>query len=218
VLSGSVFTNPNVISDIDLTAITMNVTMKILFDTLIVIKTMNNQYDLATIKALVVVSAKEHGKVYLLEDGNLKGISYTKKPAPTHSDNEGFFTRSTGGLQMGSGNVLKINDEHNLQEYIDAIVEELSAIANEQKPDVVFVIEPEHLKGHIKANLTTSNHTPVEEIAYGNYVEKDTDMIFDLVKSALTETYDPTDPASVAGEPNAEEKRKILEVGKEVSG
>jgi hypothetical protein len=49
-------------------------------------------------------------------------------------------------------------------------------------------------------------------------VEAEPNEILDLIRSACTDTTDPTDPASVAGEANAEEKRKILEVGKEVSG
>ncbi|MBU2103424.1 hypothetical protein KJ848_01055 [Patescibacteria group bacterium] len=179
---------------------------------------MHNKYNLKTVKALVVVSAKEHGKIYTLENGELKGLSYTEEHAPTYTDNEGFFTRSTGGVQLGSGNVLETNDEHNLQQYIKAISEELSAVVAEHSPEVVFVIEPEHLKGHIKANIVTGTNMAVEEIAYGNYVEKDADVIFDLVRSALTEEKDPSDPASVAGEEDAEEKRRILEIGKQVSG
>lgn len=179
---------------------------------------MNNEYNLKTVKALVVVSAKEHGKIYVLENGDLKGLSYTEERAPTYSDNEGFFTRSTGGIQLGSGNVLETNDEHNLQQYIKAITEELSDVVAKQSPEVVFVIEPEHLKGLIKANIVTGTNLVVEEVAYGNYVEKEADEILDLVRTALTQEKDPSDPASVADEDDAEEKRRILEIGKEVSG
>ncbi len=179
---------------------------------------MHTKYDLETVKALVVVSAKEHGKIYVLENGGLKGLSYTEEHPPTYSDNEGFLTRSTGGQQLGSGNVLEDADEHNLQKYIKAITTELREVVLKHSPEVVFVIEPEHLKGQIKTNLVVDNKTAVEEIAYGNYVEKDTEVIFDLVRKALTESKDPTDPDSVAAGENAEEKRKILEVGKEVSG
>ncbi len=179
---------------------------------------MHKKYDIHSVRALVVVSAKEHGKIYSLKNGNLRGLSYTEEPAPTYSDNEGFFVRSKGGTQLGSGNVLETNDQHNLQQYIKAITEELSTLVDRENPEVVFVIEPEHLKGLIKENLVTAQSIPVEEIAYGNYVEKDADTVLELVRSTLSNEEDPADPSSVEGEAHAEEKRRILEIGKQVSG
>jgi hypothetical protein len=177
-----------------------------------------NQYDVEQVHALVVVSAKEHGKVFQLQNGSLETLSYTTEHPPEYSDNEGFFTQSSGGQQLGSGNVRETDDEHNLNVYIKAITEELSGLVTEHKPEVVFVLEPEHLKGLIAEHLVIKNNIPVEVLAYGNYVEKEPQTILDLVRATLTQTENPADPASVAGEKDAAEKRKILEVGEKVSG
>jgi hypothetical protein len=177
----------------------------------------STNYDVATVQALVVVSAKEHGKVYKLENGQLQALAYTAEHPPTHSDDEGFFVRG-GGEFFSAGYAKETDDERNLERYFKAIGGELSDLLKEHKPEVVFVIEPEHLKGHITERLVNPTHIPVEVVAYGNHVESEPNEILDLIRSACTDTTDPTDPASVAGEANAEEKRKILEVGKEVSG
>jgi len=175
-------------------------------------------YDMKEVNALVVVSAKEHGRIYRLQAGTLEPLQYVAEHPPEYSDNEGFFTRSAGGIRFGSGNVRETADAHNLDVYIKAITGELRSAVVTYQPEVVFVFEPEHLKGLIKEHLAIPNNILVTVLAYGNYVEKTTAEITDLVHTALSHEEDPTDPASVAGEAGAAEKRKILEIGKQVSG
>ena len=179
---------------------------------------MNTKYDLNSIKALVVVSAKEHGKVYRLENGNLTIATYTAEHPPTHSDNEGFFVRAGKGDFYGSGIAQEEDDEHNLTQYIKAISDELSGLVATDTPEHIFIIEPEHLKGLIQEHLKNPTHIPVTLVKYGNHVETEPEEILTLLRTAFSDETDPTDPASVAGEENAQEKRKILEVGKIVSG
>jgi len=178
----------------------------------------NNTYDVAAVNALVVVSAKEHGKVYKLGNGSLNILNYTEEHPPTYSDDEGFFMRGGGGEFFGVGYAKEEDDQRNLERYFKAIGGELSDLLKTHSPEVVFVIEPEHLKGHITEHLMNPTHIPVEVVAYGNHVEAEPAEILDMIKAATSSEEDPTDPASVAGEENAEEKRKILEVGKQVSG
>lgn len=174
-------------------------------------------YDITTTSALVVVSAKEQGKVYKLENGDLRALNYTAEHPPAFSDDEGFFFGGGGGQGSG-GSVKETDDQRNLERYFKAIVNELSHLLKEHTPEVVFVVEPEHLKGHIAERLINPEHVPIEAIAYGNYVESKPSEILELIRSSVCDNQDPADPASVAGEENAEEKRKILEVGKQVSG
>jgi len=157
--------------------------------------------------------------VYKLADGQLEILNYTAEHPPTYSDDEGFFMRSGGDGQLyGSGYAKETDDQRNLERYFKAISGELSDLLKQHSPSVVFLIEPEHLKGHVEERLVNPTHIPVEVIAYGNQVEASPSEIHELLTKANTKTLDPTDPASVAGEANAEEKRKILEVGKQVSG
>jgi hypothetical protein len=176
-------------------------------------------YDIDNTHALVVVSAKEHGKVYELADGQIQALTYTAEHPPTPTDDEGFFMRSgAGGELQVAGYPKETDDERNLERYFKAIGGELTDLLKRHSPTVLFVIEPEHLKGHIAERLVNPTHIPVKVVAYGNHVETDSDEILSMIRSANSNETDPSDPASVAGEKDAEEKRKILEVGKQVSG
>lgn len=174
---------------------------------------MNKIQNQHTQNGLVVVSAKEHGKIYLLKDGELSLLEYVAEHSPTYSDNEGFFFRSGNGRHYGSGNPRETDDEYNLNEYIKAITTELSAVVNEHAPDTIFVIEPEHLKGLIASNLQKPNNLVVSSVAFVNVVEEPIERIMSLLEAYNNDTIDPADPASVTGEENSEEKRKILETG-----
>jgi len=163
--------------------------------------------------SVVVVSAKEHGKVFTIKNSELTIVEYIAEHPPGYSDDEGFFVRSGDGMQMGSGYAKEVDDERNIERYIKAISAELSAVIKEQKPEQVLVFEPEHLKGMIAEHLINPTHINVAVVRYGNFVESGFDQLVEMLEAYKTESVDPSDPDSVAGEENAEEKRKILEVG-----
>jgi len=173
-----------------------------------------------TKKCLVVVSAKEHGNIYVTVDGNLKHLEHVSKHPPSYSDNEGFFTRSSHGRDWGSGAPREVDKEHNIEVYIKAISEELSAVVAAEKPEVIFVFEPEHMKNFIAENLVNPNHIPVQTLDYGNFLHESTaELQARLVACLTAEVIDPALPSSVKdGEPHAEEVRKILEVGQSLEG
>jgi len=164
--------------------------------------------------SLVVVSAKEHGKIYQIRDGEMKGLEYVEEHPPEYSDNEGFFMRSAGGMQLGSGAPLEVDDQRNIERYVKAITTELSDAIKSFNPEKVFLFEPEHLKGLIAEHVVKTNKLELTVVKYGNYVEKKAEEILQMLEDSVAETeLDPADPASVEGEANAEEKRKILETG-----
>jgi len=183
-------------------------------------ESMTNTFSPNTIetkKCLVVVSGKEHGIIYVTNEGNLQKIEHISKHPPSYSDNEGFFFRSSHGQGLGSGAPLEVDKEHNIKRYIKAIGDELNNVIAELNPEVIFLFEPEHMKGLIADHLVNSTHIPLETLDYGNFVHEAPHEIKDRMVAALSvDSPDPSDPASVAGEPNAEEKRKILEVGKQL--
>ena len=160
---------------------------------------------------LVVVSAKERGKLFQLKNGTLSYLEYVEEHPPTYSDNEGFFARSGNGEHYGSGSPREEDDQQNLLRYFKAIAEELSAAVKEQQPEKIYIFEPEHLKGKIEEKLDNPNKIPVQVVSYGNYVDSPLEDITAMLQDHGDESLDPADPASVAGEENAEEKRKILE-------
>lgn len=183
---------------------------------------MNNKLTpqtLETKKCLIVVSAKEQGIIYLSVDGKLTKVEHVTEHPLTHSDNEGFFFRSGNGRRLGSGAPLEIDKQYNIQQYINAVCEELFMVIATEKPEVIFLFEPEHLKGLIIENLKNPTHIPIETIDYGNFVHESMDDIKKRIINTLeTKSVDPSDPESVGDEENAQEIRKILEVGQKLAG
>lgn len=163
--------------------------------------------------SLVVVSAKEHGKIYQILDGEIKLVEYVEEHPPSYSDNEGFFFRSAGGQRLGSGAPKEVDDRRNIERYIKGITEELSTTIKTLQPKQIFLFEPEHLKGLIAEHVIKPNNLEIILVKYGNYVEADLADVVEMLTQSPEDVVSPADPASVAGEENAEEKRKILEVG-----
>jgi hypothetical protein len=161
--------------------------------------------------SLVLVTAKEQGKLYEIKGNTLQIIDYVAEHPPEYSDNEGYFMRSGGGELYGSGNPREEDDKANLDRFINAIEQEASEALKRGAYERILVIEPEHLKGKVAAHINNPSHLPVEVVACGNYVQHDPNALAELLDWHNNEQLDPADPASVAGEENAEEKRKILE-------
>jgi hypothetical protein len=173
------------------------------------IQTENKKID----NSLVVVSAKEHGKIYQIRDGEMKAVEYVEEHPPEYSDNEGFFMRSAGGVHLGSGSAREDDDDRNIEQYIKAITSELSGAIKELQPKNLFLFEPEHLKGLVQEHVIKPDELELTLVRYGNFVEKEPNQILQMLDDFTDTEIDPADPASVEGEENAEEKRKILEVG-----
>lgn len=163
--------------------------------------------------SLVVVSAKEHGKIFQIKDGEMKALEHVEEHPPEYSDNEGFFMRSVGGSHLGSGAPREEDDQRNIERYIKSITSELSGAIKSVHPDKLFVFEPEHLKGLIAEHVIKPNDLEVVVVKYGNFVEKEAAEILEMLQHSTETELDPANPDSVAGEVNAQEKRKILETG-----
>lgn len=169
------------------------------------------------INSLVVVSAKEHGKIFWIDEtGTLTALEYVEEHPASFSDNEGFFFRSSGGMNLSSGSPRETDDERTVNKYISSISEELRDVVEEKKPSTIFIFEPDYLKGLIEEHLPNPQHIPIQVVAYGNYVNSPVEDIARMLENHNGSTPDPSDPQSVDDtEPNAQEKRRILGIGKD---
>lgn len=166
-------------------------------------------------KALFVVTAKERGVLYLVHEGTIEKLEAVAEHPPSHSDDEGFFFGGNTGIPAG-GAPKETDDAHNFKQYLNVIVSELEAVIKERQPDRIYFFEPEHLHGAVAEAMTDSQHTPLETVATGNYVDDHPTTLLEHWQAVYENEPDPTDPASVENEANAEEKRKILETGQEL--
>lgn len=162
---------------------------------------------------LLVISGKEHGRLFVIQNGIVEEFDHLEEHPPEYSDNEGFFIRSGDGERYGSGNPREVDDKRNLDRYLNALESEIRAVIKVVQPEALFITEPQHLKGKIEQTVSRYTNTPIHTVALGNYVESNSEKLQSLLEGFNTDNTDPANPASVSGEENAEEKRKILETG-----
>lgn len=165
--------------------------------------------------ALIVVSAKEEGKLYELRDGALHFLQHVTEHPPAYSDNEGFFQRSGNGMTMGSGSVLEESDEHNFKQFLNTMSEAVREQTDAIKPRAVLILEPEHLKHKLAERTTQGQPASTASVLFGNFVHESPKELYARLEKVYAtdgEAADPGDPDSVAGEKDEAEKRSILNV------
>ena len=162
--------------------------------------------------SLVVVSAKEQAKIYEIAEGQMQPVAYVSEHPPEYSDDEGYFARTGNGQFYGSGSVKEEDTERNLERFTSSLTEKVDEINQDKKYNKILLLVPEHLKNIVGDALKSMSEFDVEIVGFGNYVEHNEVELLSLLEEHGHTKLDPSDPASVAGEENAEEKRKILEV------
>ncbi len=162
--------------------------------------------------ALIVVSAKEQGVLYVVKNGNIDNLVKVEEHNEVPSDNEGFFFRSGYGKHFGSGNPEESNDDESLRNFVKSIVSEVNSAIEDLKPHVIYLFQPSHYKGYLKEHIKSSN-TPIHLVKFGNFVHQTPLEIIVHITDYLDESIDPNDPSSVEGKENSDEKRKLLEKG-----
>ena len=158
---------------------------------------------------LLIISGKEHGRLFIIKNGVVKEFDHVEEHPPRFSDNEGFFIRAGNGERYGSGNPRETDDKRNLDRYKNALEKELDVVIKEVEPAALFITEPEHLKGMLEETVQKFTDLKVNVVAYGNYVKSTDEELQKLLEGFQNTSADPADPASVAGEENAEEKENI---------
>ena len=165
-------------------------------------------------KALVIVSAKEQGVLYRVADGVITQVVKVEEHPAGPSDREGFFFRSGFGSHFGSGGPDAQDDSENVRDFVKAVANELNEAIRVIEPTVVYIFQPAHFKGYLEPVIKNPSHIPIEVVKYGNYVHETPLQILEHIVAYIDDSIDPSDPASVADESNAEEKRKILQKGR----
>ena len=164
--------------------------------------------------ALIIVSAKEQGVLYKATDGVIEQVVKVEEHPEAPSDREGFFFRSGFGRQLGSGGPDAQDDTETIRGFVRSIAEELNEAIKEVRPSVIYFFQPQHLKGYLEDEVKNPQHIPTHIVQFGNFVHESPLDILKHVMAYHDDSIDPSDPASVKDEPNAEEKRKILEKGR----
>lgn len=140
-------------------------------------------------EALIIVAAKENGIIYRIKDGEVQKIETLEKPLPTYSDDEGYFFSAAGG---GAPKERDDIDEYK-KAFDRTVAAELDSLIGQESARVLYVFEPEHLKGRIIAELQKHPHVSVHTVRYGNYVHEDPLQLLKYIQEQIDEFTIDTD-------------------------
>lgn len=118
-------------------------------------------------EALLIVAGKTIGVIYRIKDGAVTKVETLEQPLESYSDDEGFFFGGAGA----SGGAPKERDdvEAHIHELRKRIGEELDRLVKQESARVLYVFEPEHLKGRIIEELQQHPDLTIHSVAYGNF-------------------------------------------------
>ena len=131
--------------------------------------------------ALIVVTGKERGIIYKAANAVIEPLEKVEDPPLDFSDREGFFFRSGYGTGFGSGAPMQDDFEADLKRYFTKIADELTEAIKAEDPMVVYMFEPEHLKGRVREELQEFPKLTIHVVRYGNYVDASPDTLLQYI-------------------------------------
>jgi len=134
--------------------------------------------------ALMVVAAQEEGRIYRIADGQVEHLETIEQHLEPLSDDEGFFFSG----KHGGGSP---KDRTDAPEYLKALRRNLGHELNQRIKkdgiDVLYIFEPEHLKGRVGAELSPHPSLAVHQVRYGNYVQTPLKELIDYITAYIDE-------------------------------
>lgn len=135
-------------------------------------------------EALVIVAAREEGVIYRIKDGIMQQVDVVEQHLLPLSDDEGFFFGGAGGGAPKD----RDNEEAEYNKRLRRkIAHELDQLIKKENARVLYIFEPEHLKGRIAAELQEHKRLSVHTVAYGNYMHETPRKLIDHITEYIQE-------------------------------
>ena len=150
-------------------------------------------------EALVIVAGKEHGLIYRIKEGTNELVEEVAEHPPRYSDDEGFFFHGTKGKPgtMGAGAPKEYDESVYLKKFEKEAAKELDTLIKSEDAELLYVFEPEHLKGRIVEHLEKHPKLVVHTVRHGNYVNEEplqlVEYIHDYIEANKSEKSDEED-------------------------
>lgn len=137
--------------------------------------------------AIVAVVGKEHGVIYRIKDGMMEQLSELENKPPHLSDDEGFFFRAAHGHSLGSGAPKELNEDEYLRRFEKAISAELDELIRQEQPQVLYIFEPEYVKGKIVEHMQKHPQLVIHNVRHGNYVQEHPETLLEHIHEFIEE-------------------------------
>lgn len=120
---------------------------------------------------LLVVSGKQHGVLYVAENGTIVKQTELYIPTPHYGDREGFFVQGgRGGIQAASA-VYESQDGYVMQEYLRELTSYLHTRLQVRSFRCLYLFAPRHHLYAIERKLPPEFKRILTQVFDGNYTE-----------------------------------------------
>lgn len=135
-------------------------------------------------EALLIVAGKTTGKIYRIANAEITHVETLENQLETYSDNEGFFF---SGVHGGGAPKERNDEENHIAQLRKTIAKELDQLIKKESAKVLYIFEPEHLKGRIEEVLQSHPQLKIITVAYGNFVQESPKELLHRIQQQLKE-------------------------------
>lgn len=121
--------------------------------------------------ALLLVTAKQHGVLYVAHDGALDEAASLEEPKARYSDHEGFFV-SSGTGHTASGAVYEENKQEVIRKFAKKIVAEAERLVRERGVNSIYLFVPGYVEKEFIRDLPNALKGLVRHTFTGNHVDE----------------------------------------------
>lgn len=135
-------------------------------------------------KALFLVSGKQSGKIYLINNGEVKEESDFEINNPVYSDREGHFMKAGSGKDLAQGSVYEDKSEYVITKYLKLLQDKVKKTIKEESPDLIYLFAPDYLLPKIQESIPSQARKMIKETYKGNYTKE---TIFSIISKTKNE-------------------------------
>jgi hypothetical protein len=132
-------------------------------------------------KALLIVSGEKEGKLFIVNNGEIKEVDSIKM-VPQYSEREGYFERKGKGKFFGSGSVYEEKKKETRRVFIKKIGKSLEKAFQKEKPNEAYLFSSKHMMKNVKGSLPASVSKVLKETFKGNYNDQHPFKLLEKIK------------------------------------
>jgi hypothetical protein len=121
--------------------------------------------------ALIAVTSEHAAKFYLAHEGEMKELDIFHVLQPKYTDREGFFRKTTGKKELGSGSIYEPRKDYLMVRFLHKLKKEVKNIRETHPFDSIYLFAPAYMAKEIFAVLPADICDTVKLKITGNFVD-----------------------------------------------
>ncbi len=122
-------------------------------------------------KALLIVAGEHVARFYAAASGRIEELEIFRIQNPQYTDREGFFKKTIGKQELGSGSVYEPKKRYMESKFFQKFREEIKRINRSYDFSTIYIFYPEFLSKEMERFLP-KGHYQVRSRIMGNFIQE----------------------------------------------